>query len=482
MASIDQKIDVFFQPVAETMSGIVFYSIPLVDGVDVKLILVWLALATFFFSFYLGFVNIRYFKHALDVLFGKFDKKNDKSDGQISRFQALSTSLSGTVGLGNIAGVAVAVSIGGPGAVFWMVLMGFLAMSLKFAEVTLAVKYRVHADVNHPSRIAGGPMYYLQEAFNQFNMKFMGKFMAGFFALCCIGGSIGGGNMFQANQAYQQVLHVSGGDASFLADKGWIFGLFLAFLVGLVIIGGLKSIAAVASKLVPAMGLIYVTAGLVVIAIFYQNIPDALLEIFQGAFSMEAGLGGFLGGLLVGVQRASFSNEAGLGSAAIVHSNAKTDEPVSQGFVGMLGPFIDTVIICLITALVIVISGAHHAADGVEGVALTSRALEFGVSWFPYVLSVTVFLFAYSTMITWCYYGLRGVTYLFGYNDAIEMAFKLFFCLCVVIGCSAELHNIISFTDAMILSMGIPNIIGLYLLAGVVKKDLKEYQLKYFKN
>ncbi len=481
MASIDQKIDTFFQPVAETMSGIVFYSMPLMDGVDVKLILVWLALATFFFSFYLGFVNIRYFKHALDVLSGKFDKASDKSDGQISRFQALSTSLSGTVGLGNIAGVAVAVSIGGPGAVFWMVLMGFLAMSLKFAEVTLAVKYRVHADINHPSRIAGGPMYYLQEAFNQFNWTFMGKFMAGFFALCCIGGSIGGGNMFQANQAYQQVLNVSGGDASFLADKGWIFGLFLAFLVGLVIIGGLKSIAAVASKLVPAMGLIYVTAGLIVIAIFYQNIPAAFVEIFQSAFSMEAGLGGFLGGLLVGVQRAAFSNEAGLGSAAIVHSNAKTDEPISQGFVGMLGPFIDTVIICLITALVIVISGAHHAADGVEGVALTSRALESGVSWFPYVLSVTVFLFAYSTMITWCYYGLRGVTYLFGYNDAIEMAFKLFFCLCVVIGCSAELNNIISFTDAMILSMGIPNIIGLYLLAGVIKKDLKEYHLKYLK-
>lgn len=478
--SIDSQIDSLFKPVADVVSSIVFYGIPIGGGQDIKLILIWLAGAAIFFTLYLGFINFRYFKHAIDLVCGKYDK-DDGNEGEISRFQALATSLSGTVGLGNIGGVAVAVSVGGPGAVVWMILMAFFSMSTKFAEVMLAVKYRRHSNPNHPESISGGPMYYLKDAFEHWNIPYLGKIVAIIFAICCIGGSIGGGNMYQSNQAYEMVAGVTGGEAGFLGDKGWLFGIILAIMVAIVIIGGIKSIAAVASKLVPMMGILYMAAGLIVIAIHFTNVPEAFAVMFREAWNPSAGFGGLLGVILVGVQRASFSNEAGLGSAAIVHANAKTDSAVSQGFVAMLGPFIDTVIICMTTALVIVISGAYKDVDGMAGVELTAAALESGVSWFPYILALTVFLFAYSTMITWSYYGVKAIRFLFGEKDWVEMAYKLFFCLCIIIGASSQLDNIIAFTDAMILSMGIPNIIGLYLLAPVIKKDVKEYIAKYKK-
>ncbi len=477
LMSIDSQIDQMFKPLADTISSIVFYGVPISETQDLKLILVWLAGAAIFFTLWLGFINFRYFKHAIDLVSGKYDKE-DAKEGQISRFQALTTSLSGTVGLGNIGGVAVAVSVGGPGAVFWMIVMAFFSMSTKFAEVMLAVKYRRHNDPERPEAISGGPMYYLKDAFDHHKIPYLGSVVAIVFAVCCIGGSIGGGNMYQANQAYEQLFNVTGGDAGFLAGKGWAFGIVLSVMVAVVIIGGIKSIANVASKLVPAMGITYLVAGLIVIAIHYANIPAAFVTIFTEAFNPQAGVGGLIGALLVGVQRAAFSNESGLGSAAIVHANAKTDDAVSQGFVGMLGPFIDTVIICLVTALVIVISGAYENVEGMQGVALTSAALESGVPWFKYVLALTVFLFAYSTMITWSYYGIKSVTFLFGEKGWVEMAYKLFFCLCIVIGASAQLDNIIAFTDAMILSMGIPNILGMFLLAGVIRREVKEYTTK----
>lgn len=339
----------------------------------------------------------------------------------------------------------------------------------------MGVKYRHHEAKDHPEKISGGPMYYLRDAFDNRNIPYVGHVFAALFAVCCIGGSIGGGNMFQANQAYMQLVNVTGQEASWWADKGWLFGLMLAFLVGLVIIGGLKSIARVTSKLVPVMGGIYLFTGLIVILINFANIPAALVSIFQMAFVPEAGFGGVLGAILVGVQRASFSNEAGLGSAAIVHSTAKTDKPVSQGFVGMLGPFIDTVIICMVTALVIVISGTYEQGNGMEGVELTSRAFESAIPGSRFILTLTVFLFAYSTLITWSYYGLKCATYLFGQKDVVELGYKIIFCAFVVIGAAAKLENVIGFTDAMILSMGIPNIIGLYVLAPELKRDLKEY-------
>lgn len=482
--SIDQIINETFQPIADMASSIVFYSVPITDGaggvlIEVKLILIWLVMAALFFTVYLNFINVRYFKMAVDIVRGKYDKDGD--DGQVSRFQALAASLSGTVGLGNIAGVAVAISVGGPGAMIWMILMGLFGMSSKFAEAALGVKYRHHPDPDDPSQISGGPMYYLRDSFANRNMPFLGAFFAGLFAICCIGGSVGGGNMFQANQAYQQVVNVTGGEASFFADKGWLFGLGLSLMVGIVIVGGIKSIANVASRLVPLMGAIYMLAGFVVLVIFYQQIPSAFGIIWDSAFSLQAGLGALLGGILNGVQRAAFSNEAGLGSAAIVHSTAKTDSHISQGMVGMLGPFIDTVVICTMTALVITVTGAYaNVPEGVDvqGVSLTSEAFAAGISWFPYVLALTVLLFAYSTMITWSYYGEKALTYLCGENKVLAYVYKFAFCAFVVIGSSTELSSIIGFSDAMILSLAIPNIVGLYMLAPELKADLKDYVAK----
>jgi AGCS family alanine or glycine:cation symporter len=470
--TIDQQIDAAFKPIADFVAGIIFYAEPW-SGYDIRLILVWLVAISLFLTLYFGFINIRYFKHSIDILRGKFDKKTDK--GAINRFQALTTSLSGTVGLGNIAGVAVAVSAGGPGAVFWMAMMGLFGMTTKFAEAALGVKYREIPDPKRPDHVVGGPMYYLKSAFARHDQVLMGKFLAGFFAVCTIGGAIGAGCMFQANQAFQQMVNVSGGEVGFMADKGWLFGLFMVVLVGVVIIGGLKSIANVASKIVPFMGGLYLAAGIVVILMNYQNIPSGFATIFQMALTPEAGFGAILGALLIGVQRAAFSNEAGVGSAAIVHATARTNQPVSQGFVGMLGPFIDTIVICMVTALVIVMTGAYEGSEGMEGVSLTSRAFESAIPWFPYVLALTVFMFAYSTMIAWFYYGLKGLTYLTGEKPMIEMAYKVIFCLFIIVGSASALDSIILFSDSMIFAMAIPNVIGLYLLSKELKFDLKKY-------
>lgn len=469
---IDKIIDAAFEPVSNAVASVIFYSIPLI-GLEIKLVLIWLVIAALFFTFYFNFVNVRCFVHGIDVLRGKFDGQN--ADGQINRFQALMTSLSGTVGLGNIAGVAVAISVGGPGAALWMAIMGVFGMSTKFVEVTLGVKYRQHGSKKHPEAISGGPMYYLRAAFDQIKKPRLGRFMAGLFALCCVGGTIGAGGLFQANQAYQQAFIVTGGENGFLAERGWLFGIFMALLVGMVILGGIKWIAAVAGKVVPLMAITYIVAGFVVIGVHYEAIPGALQTIIEMAFYPEAGIGALMGALLMGVQRATFSNEAGLGSSAIAHSAVKTDKPVSQGMVGMLGPFIDTVVICMITALVIVISGTYVEGNGIEGVELTSRAFASGISWFPYVLSVTVFLFAYSTMISWSYYGLKCATYLFGEYDMVENIFKITFCVFIIIGSATQLSNIILFTDSMVFAMAIPNIIGLYLLAPEIRKDLHHY-------
>jgi AGCS family alanine or glycine:cation symporter len=477
----DKVESTVFYPVRHCSEGGISFGYPegfCSGGTEIvaPLILIWLVLASVYFTFYLGFVNVRYFKHSIDILRGKFDKK-DADGGQINRFQALATSLSGTVGLGNIAGVAIAVSIGGPGAVLWMIIMGFFGMSLKFAEVTFGVKYRHHPDASDRSVVYGGPMYYLRDAFANRNIPIIGSVLAAVFALCCILGSIGGGNLFQANQAYQQVLNVTTGDLNvFLAGKAWLFGVVLAALVGAVIIGGIKSIAKFTSKLVPIMGGIYMIAGLIVIGLHYDQIGSSLRDIVSMAFSMEAGIGGLLGVMLQGVKRAAFSNEAGLGSAAIVHATAQTDKPVSQGFVGMLGPFIDTIVICTVTGLVIVITGAYKGGDGMAGVELTSKAFAEGISWFPYVLALTVFLFAFSTLITWSYYGQKAAAYLFGENKFVEFAYKLLFLVIVVVGCTMDLGKVVALSEAFLFIMGIPNVIGLYFLSRELKRDVKDYQ------
>ncbi|MDT0686812.1 amino acid carrier protein [Autumnicola psychrophila] len=432
---------------------------------DIPFIVVWLIFGAAFFTIRMGFINFRGFKHALELARGKYDDPD--APGSITHFQALTTAVSATVGLGNIAGVAVAVSLGGAGATFWMIIAGLLGMSSKFVECTLGVKYRF---INSEGRIFGGPMNYLRYGLEKRNMRGLGKFLAGFFAILGIGASFGGGNMFQANQSFE----ILEGQFSWLAGNGFWFGIVVAMLVGVVIIGGIKSIANVTGKVVPFMAGVYVLGALIVIGINIENIGPAFSAIFDGAFSPSALKGGVIGVMIVGFQRAAFSNEAGVGSAAIAHSTAKTNNPPSEGFVALLEPFIDTVVVCTLTALVLIFTGMHEV-EGIGGAQLTSEAFASVISWFPYVLSLAVFLFAFSTMISWSYYGMRSWTYLFGKSKKTELVYKLLFLVFVVLGASVSLGAVLNFSDMMILAMSFPNIIGLYIMSGEVRTDLKEY-------
>jgi AGCS family alanine or glycine:cation symporter len=432
------------------------------------LIVVWLILASIFCTIYFGFANIRYFATAIKIL----RSKESNAPGEVTHKQALWTACAATVGLGNIAGVAIAVSLGGPGATFWMILAGLLGMSLKFCECTLGVKYRV---INKDGSVSGGPMYYLSRGLKEIGLERLGKILAIFFSICCIGGALGGGNMFQANQSFQQFLNITGGENSFFADKAWLYGLIMATILGLVIIGGIKSIAKVTEKLVPLMSIIYILAALVIIIINNDLILKAINLIIYGAFTGEGIAGGFVGVLIQGFRRAAFSNEAGLGSAPIAHSAVKTNYPVTEGFVSLLEPFIDTVIICTMTALVIIITGMHVNEDGLGGIELTSKAFEKDIAFFPYILAVAAILFAFSTMISWSYYGLKSWAFLFGKKKSTENIFKLIFCLFVVLGSSLSIGSVIDLSDSMIFLMALFNIVGVYLLASKVKNELKIY-------
>jgi AGCS family alanine or glycine:cation symporter len=483
--SFDSAIDRVFAPVADVLESVVFFSIPLTaDGsVQLSLILLWLLSAAVFFTVYLNFVTFAKIPYVLSTLWkNRKDVTDHASDGQITSFQALATSLSGTVGLGNIAGVAVAISLGGVGASFWMAMMGFLGMAVKFAEATLSIRYRQHEAI-HTKDIAGGPMYYLRMGLSDIHRPRLGKFLSVLFCFCCIGGAIGGGNMFQANQAYSQAVIVMGGAEGFLGQHAWVFGLFLAVLVGLVILGGIEEIAAVTSKLVPFMTLLYMVLGLSVIALRITELPSALAWIVRDAVDLKAGFGAFVGTMLVGIQRASFSNEAGLGSAPIAHSTAKVSHPIQQGLVAMLEPVADTVIICMMTALVITITKVTHdpesATAALKGVALTSAAFETTITGSRYVLALVVFLFAYSTMITWFYYGLKSLNFLVGDKDWVQLLFKVFYCALIFVGTSANLSNVVRFTDSMFFIMAIPNVIGLYFLAPEVKRLKNDYFDRY---
>ncbi|MBC2839128.1 amino acid carrier protein [Robiginitalea sp. SC105] len=439
---------------------------PITNGIP--FIVIWLVLGATFFTIRMGFINIRGFKHSLELARGKYDDPD--APGQVTHFQALATAVSGTVGLGNIAGVAVAVSLGGAGATFWMIVCGLLGMSSKFVECTLGVKYR---DILPDGRVFGGPMNYLRYGLEKRNLKGLGRVLAGVFAVLAVGASFGGGNMFQANQSFEQLA----GQFTMLQGNGFWFGVVTAILVGVVIIGGIKSIAKVTGKVVPLMATIYVLAALAVIIMNIQNIGPAFSAIVEGAFNPGALKGGIIGVLVVGFQRAAFSNEAGVGSAAIAHSTAKTNNPPSEGFVALLEPFIDTVVVCTLTALVLIFTGMHEV-EGMAGAQLTSDAFGSQISWFPYVLGIAVFLFAFSTMISWSYYGMRAWTFLFGKSKKSEMVYKSLFLVFVVIGASVSLGAVLDFSDMMILAMSFPNIIGLYIMSGEVKKDLGDYFTK----
>lgn len=477
-ANFDQTINDAFRPVATAMVDFVFYSV-VIAGSEFPLIVLWLIGGALYFTIRLRLINIRGFAHAIRIVSGKEDRQT-KAVGEVSHFEALATAVSGTVGVGNITHVAVAISIGGPGATFWLIVAGFLGMASKFIECTLGVKYR---QINADGTVSGGPMFYLDKGLKELKLPRLGKTLAWYYAVCIIVGCLGAGCMFQANQAYVQFVNVTGGDNSIFAPRGWLFGGILAILTALVIIGGIKSIARVTSKLVPFMALLYVGTALIVIGANYEAIPAAVSAIITNAFSPEGVTGGVIAILVLGFRRAAFSNEAGIGTSAIAHSAVKTDEPLTQGFVAMLEPFIDTVVICTITSLVIIVTVYDPALlnDGViSGVELTSSAFASVIPWFPYVLAIVVMLFAYSTMISWSYYGLEGFIYIFGSKRWAKLVFNTIFCFFIIVGCTTQLDAVLDFSDAMIFALALANITGLYLLAPLVKKDLDAYWQKRF--
>ena len=505
---IDQVIDEKFGNATGWFVEAVFYKIPFSEDVEIYWVLFPLILGALYFTVYFKFINFSGFFTSINIVRGNYDdleerenhkveisksKFTDEEDnpdtiriegheGEVSHFQALTAALSATVGLGNIAGVAIAVSIGGAGATFWMIVAGFLGMASKFVECTLGVKYR---DIEDDGTVYGGPMYYLTKGLKSKGLGGLGKILAILFAVFVIGGSFGGGNMFQVNQAFQLVENITGGENSFLHGYGWAFGLVMAILVGIVIIGGIKKIAKVTDKIVPFMVAIYVAASLFVIFANYNMIGDAFAQIFNGAFSPEGIAGGAVGVLVQGFRRAAFSNEAGIGSASIAHSAVKTKYPASEGMVALLEPFIDTVVVCTMTALVLIITGNVTAANAglndAQAILLTSGAFESAISWFPYVLTIAVVLFAFSSMISWSYYGFQGWSYLFGRTKKAEYSYKILFCLFVIVGAAASLGSVIGFSDAMVFAMMVPNMVGLVILAPKVKNELNKY-MKAIKN
>jgi AGCS family alanine or glycine:cation symporter len=487
--SIEEKLNTWFTPLVDALAMVLLwdpfaacgiYDPVVYDGTgravlhpngtpvtqDCWLVVVLLIGAAVWFTFYFGFINVRGFKHAVDITRGKYAKPEDR--GEVSQFQALTAALSGTLGLGNISLVAVAIAVGGPGATFWMIVAGLIGMSSKFIECTLGVKYR---EIDSKGEVSGGPMYYLSKGLAQRNMKGFGKLLAVLFAIMCIGGTLGGGNMIQANQAYAQVAQTVGAESV----SSLTFGIIMALAVGLVIMGGIKSIARVSDKIVPFMVAVYVLFSLLIIGANIQHIGSAFAQIWNGAFHADAMKGGFIGVMMMGFRRASFSNEAGIGSASIAHSASKTDRPISEGFVSLLEPFIDTVIVCTMTALVLVFTGYAADPQGLTGSSLTNAAFTSVFPWFDWVLMVAIILFAYATMISWSYYGMKSWAYLFGEKNWIKQSFNILFMVCTVIGTVSGLGAVVDFSDMMILGMAFPNIIGLLIMSKEVKADLRTY-------
>ena len=488
---LDERINEAFTPFADWWGGLILHSFPgskLITGSDIPTIIILLVGGALFFTIYFGFINIRYFPISINTVRGKYDflessKKKVNDEGEVSHFQALATAVSGTVGNGNIAGVALAIAIGGPGATFWMILCGILGMSTKFVECTLGVKYR---DIGNDGTVYGGPMYYLSKGLQQKGFIKLGKFLAVVFALLCVGASFGGGNAAQSNQAAMQLVSsfgMTGGNAR------TIIGLIMMFIVGIIIIGGIKRIASVTEKIVPFMALMYVFACLFIILSNITYVDDAFGMIFSQAFNPSAGVGGIIGVLITGFRRAAFSNEAGAGSASIAHSAVKTNFSASEGLVALLEPFIDTVVICTMTALVIIIFNGdntvfNYGGEGgivvingleVEGAAITAAAFSKYISFSGPFLTLAVVLFAISTMISWSYYGLQSWMYLFGKSKISDLIYKLIFLMFIVIGAAADMSSVWGFSDAMILALVFPNMLGLLILYPKVKQELSKY-------
>jgi AGCS family alanine or glycine:cation symporter len=475
---IDAWVNDAVAPLAAALSAFIFYKVR-IFGADLPLVVLWLVAGAVYFTLQFRFINVRGFGEALRLVRGTDSDTaaaDDDRPGEVSHFQALSTAVSGTVGIGNIGGVAVAISLGGPGAAFWLIVAGVLGMSSKFVECTLGVVYRRE---NADGTVSGGPMYYLERGFADLGWPRFGRGLGVFYAAGIVVGCLGIGNMFQSNQAFAQFVEVTGGaGSSFFADKGWLFGLVLAAGVGLVIVGGIRSIARVTEKVVPFMAVLYLAGCAVILFLNAEAIPFAANAIVTGAFAPEGIAGGALGVMILGFQRAVFSNEAGIGSATIAHSAVRTRYPVSEGFVALLEPFIDTVVICTATALVIVTTLYYEPgffSAGLGGVEMTSAAFERNLGWSPTVVTLAAILFAFSTMLSWSYYGLKGWTYLVGEGRGRALAFNAIFCAFVALGCMVQLQAILDFSDALVFVLCVPNILGMLVLAPVVRRELETY-------
>ncbi|MBE7706695.1 MAG: alanine:cation symporter family protein [Cyanobacteria bacterium SIG30] len=470
---LDKKIDSVFAPFSDFFSKIVFFPVN-IAGVDVPILILLLIFASIFASLYLNGINLWGFGYAVKQIIKK--DNNGNSDGEVSSLQALSTALSGTLGLGSIAGVAIAISVGGPGAMFWMFFGAFFGMALKFFECTLAVKYR---KFNPDGSISGGPMFYMAHGLTRKGMRKFGEVLALFFAIMCIPGSLGGGNMLQVNQATQQIIYMTGGENSFFFNNAWVCGLILMIIVALIIVGGIKSIANVASKIVPVMCGLYMLISCFIIVINFTNIPEVLYTIIKTAFQSTSVAGGVIGCIIIGMRRSIQSNEAGAGSAPIAYAATMTKEPISQGFVALLEPFF-TVVMCSMTASVIIITKQYqNYTDGITGIQLTSSAFGSVSSFFPYILSFVIVLFALSTVISWAYYGQKAWCYIFGEGTKRIKAFQIMFCLFIVIGSSMNLQSVVDFTDATMLAMALPNLITIFILMPEIKQDLKDYCARF---
>ena len=457
--NLDQRIDEAISPIAGVISDVIFFSVH-IAGLDVPVIAFWLITAGFIFSLYFRFPSIRYFGLALKIVRGQYTRADEPGD--LTHFQALSAALSGTVGVGNIAGVAVAISIGGPGAMFWMMLAGILGMATKMVECTLGVAYR---QVNADGTISGGPMHYIHKGLTERGFTRLGPVLATLFSIFGIGASI---TLFQVNQAFTQFSEATG------FQDGLAFGIVIACAVGLVIIAGVRAIGVVAQALVPLMAFVYLAAGFIILCLHVEQVPAAFVSIVVGAFAPEGVAGGVIGTMIIGLQRAVYSNEAGIGSASIAHSAVKTREPSSEGLVALLEPFIDTIVVSTMTALIVIVTGAYKI-QGLSGIEITSAAYASVFPWFPNVLAVAVILFVYTTMLTWSYYSVKCWTYLAGESYWTELGYKVVYCLLLSTGAVVSMHATIEFADSMFFAMAVPNVIALYILGPQVKREIEGY-------
>ena len=476
-ANVNAFMDKYVAPVSDAVARLIFFPIK-ICGYDVPIIIFWILIAGFFFTFYFKGISVWGFKHAIDIVI-KPVEKHHHGFGEVSSFQALATALSGTIGIGSIAGVAISISIGGPGAAFWIFAGALLGMSIKFVEATLAVKYR---RFNLDGSVSGGPMHYIAHGLTRKKMRWLGQPLSVLYAILCIGGGITGGNMIQINQTAHQMVFITGGEHSFLQNYTWVIGLIVAILIGMVIVGGIKSIAKVTTILTPTMCIMYIISGLIVIGANFVHIPHALMLILKEAFHPTAVAGGIFGTIIIGLRRSVQCNEAGTGAAAIVYATAKTKEPVSQGFVALIETFL-TGVLCLFTSCAIVFSGAcTQATKEISGIELASNAFQSVIPFFPIILSAIAIMFALSTLISWAYYGQKAWTFLLGEGKKRVLAFNLIYCLFIIVGSAMNVKSVIDITDAMMIALCVPNIIVLYILAPEIKRDLKTYLDKHNMN